>query len=71
MSVGYEWGGCGQRLGKYQAGLYGSKVPGVQVGHSIAGVGRQVPGQQHTAAHELVVCQVISPVAGAHDTGFH
>ena len=46
-------------------------MPGVQVGHSIAGVGRQVPGQKHTAAHELVVCQVISPVAGAHTTGFH
>ena len=41
-------------------------MPGVQVGHSIAGVGRQVPGQKHTAAHELVVCQVISPVAGGH-----
>ena len=71
LSVGYEWGGCGQRLGKYQTGLYSSKEPGVQVGHSIAGIGRQVPGQQHTAAHELVVCQVISPVAGAHANGFH
>ena len=55
LSVGYGWGGCGQRLGKYQAGFYGSKVPGAQVGHSMAGVGLQVPAQQHTAAHELVV----------------
>ena len=49
--VGWLWA----EAWKYQAGFYGSKVPGAQVGHSMAGVGLQVPAQQHTAAHELVV----------------
>ena len=38
------------------------------IGHTVAVVGHQVPGQLHAAIHELLNRHSIAPVTGVHAT---
>ena len=68
LGIGYQCGGRQQGLGESHTGFYGVQMSGGEVGHTVAVVRHQVPGQQHAATHELIDRQSIAPVTGVHAT---